>query len=69
MQVELPDGAEDGDVIAKQGNKEVALTRDEEGQLGFLPVPGKVRGSFGHYSTHYETVTLGFKRAPWTGKK
>ena len=67
--VELPDGAEDGDVIAKQGSKEVALTRDEEGQLGFYPFQGKYGDLSGHYLTHYETVTLGFKKSALDGKE
>lgn len=67
--VELPDGAEDGDVIAKQGSKEVALTRDEDGQLGFYPFQGKYGDLSGYYSTHYETVTLGFKKSALDGKE
>ena len=67
--VELPDGTEDGDVIAKQGSKEVALTMDEDGQLGFYPFQGKYGNLSGHYSTHYETVTLGFKKSALDGKE
>ena len=67
--VELPDGAEDGDVIAKQGNKEVTLTRDEEGQLSFYPFQGKYGDLSGRYSTHYESMTLGFKKSVLDGKE
>ena len=67
--VELPDGTEDGDVIAKQGSKEITLTRDEEGQLSFYPFQGKYGDLSGRYSTHYETMTLGFKKSVLDGKE
>ena len=63
MSIELPDGVEDSDVAAKVDGKNVRLTRNENGDLGFYPFKDK----YGDISS-YDKVEIGFTKQTLDGK-
>lgn len=67
--VELPEDVDDSDVVAKMGEKTVALSRNEDGVLGFYPFENKTGDLSTQNKSYYEVVTLGFKRDSLEGKE
>ena len=62
MSISLPDGVEDSDVAAKVDGKNVRLTRNENGDLGFYPFKDK----YGDISS-YDKVEIGFTKQTLDG--
>lgn len=64
MSVELPNGVSDSDVIVKQYNKVIPLSRNKNQELGFYPFQDK----YGDVNGSLYYIAFGFKQSTLDGK-
>lgn len=67
--VELPEDQDYEDVVVQYSGETLELSQDEHGNWGFYPFQNRSGDLGGHYYSHYEYFTLGFKKETLTGQE